>query len=47
MLIYVDPGSGSYLVQLLIAAVLGLGFYFRSGWNYIRSFFSRKKDEKN
>ncbi len=38
-LLYIDPGSGSYLVQVLIAAVLGVLFYFKTGWNWIKSFF--------
>ena len=25
-LLYIDPGSGSYLVQALVAAVLGVAF---------------------
>ena len=45
MLLYVDPGSGSYIVQLIIAAVLGIGFYFKTGWNYIKSFFRKNKRE--
>jgi hypothetical protein len=44
--LYVDPGSGSYLVQLIIAAVLGAAFYFKSGLNYIKSFFRRNKKEE-
>lgn len=46
ILLYIDPGSGSYLVQLIIAAVLGVVFYFKSYWYRIKSFFSRsrKKD---
>ncbi|MFN5335010.1 MAG: hypothetical protein ACK5BV_07480 [Bacteroidota bacterium] len=40
-LIYIDPGSGSYLVQVIIAAVLGVAFYFKTGWNWIKSFFVR------
>lgn len=28
-LLYLDPGSGSYLLQLLIAGVLGALFVFR------------------
>lgn len=44
-LLYIDPGSGSYLVQVLIAAVLGVGFFFRNLRTYIKSFFSRS--EKN
>jgi hypothetical protein len=45
MLLYVDPGGGSYLVQILIAAILGAAFYIKAGWNYIKSIFKRKKDD--
>jgi hypothetical protein len=43
ILLYIDPGSGSYLVQMIIAAILGALFYFKSAWWKIKSFFSRKK----
>ena len=43
--LYVDPGSGSYLVQMIIAAVLGALFYFKNIWWRIRMFFTRKKEE--
>ena len=33
---YLDPGSGSFLLQLLIAALLGGAFLFRS---YLKKFF--------
>ncbi|TAK12982.1 MAG: hypothetical protein EPO32_06970 [Anaerolineae bacterium] len=26
---YLDPGSGSFIIQLLVASFLGLGFAFR------------------
>lgn len=42
-LLYLDPGSGSYLVQVIIAAVLGVGFFFKNFWLGIRSFFTGKK----
>lgn len=42
-LLYVDPGSGSYLVQMIIAAVLGVMFYFKSIWWKIKSIFTRNK----
>ena len=46
VLLYIDPGSGSYLIQVIIAAVLGVAFYFRNRWWKFRSFLSRnKKDE--
>ena len=40
-LIYIDPGSGSYLVQILVAAVLGIAFFFKNIALYVRYFFSR------
>ncbi|MDQ3682848.1 MAG: hypothetical protein M3352_07230 [Bacteroidota bacterium] len=49
LLIYIDPGSGSFLVQAVIAAALGIAFFFKNIVAYIRHFFSvffHKKDEK-
>jgi TRAP-type uncharacterized transport system fused permease subunit len=46
-LLYIDPGSGSYLVQVIIAAILGALFYFKSLWWKIKSFFTKnKKDDR-
>jgi hypothetical protein len=45
ILLYVDPGSGSYLVQAIIAAILGALFYFKTIWWKIKSFFHRPKKE--
>lgn len=46
ILLYVDPGSGSYLIQVIIAAILGALFYFKTIWWKIKSFFHRpKKDD--
>lgn len=42
---YIDPGNGSYLVQMIIAGVLGALFYFKSLWFRIRSFFSKNKNK--
>ena len=38
---YLDPGSGSFLIQLLIAALLGGAFVIRSYWGKILEFFRR------
>ena len=46
-LIYVDPGSGSYLIQLIIAAVLGGLFYFKNLWWKIKAFFTGRKKEED
>jgi len=41
--LYIDPGSGSYLVQVIIAAVLGFLFYFKNIWFRIKAFFKKDK----
>jgi hypothetical protein len=38
---YLDPGSGSYLLQLLIAGLLGGAFAIRASWDKIKNFFRR------
>ena len=43
-LLYIDPGSGSYLVQMIIAAVLGGLFYIKTIWRRVKLFFSKNKD---
>jgi len=45
-LLYIDPGSGSYLVQAIIAAVLGVAFYFKTIWFRIKSLFGGTKAKK-
>lgn len=44
--LYIDPGSGSYLVQAIIAAIVGALFYFKNIFWRIKAFFFRpKKDD--
>ncbi len=38
---YLDPGSGSYLLQLLIAGLLGAAFAVRASWGRIKALFGR------
>lgn len=48
-LLYIDPGSGSYLVQVIVAAVLGVAFFFRNLRMMISAFFARifgRRDKK-
>ena len=40
---YLDPGSGSMLIQIIIAAVLGAGVAIRVFWKNIKAFFTGKK----
>ena len=45
ILLNVDPVSGSYLIQVIIAAILGALFYFKNAWLKIKAFFWRPKKE--
>jgi len=38
---YIDPGTGSYIVQALIAGMLGILYFFKNIRLYLLSFFSR------
>lgn len=44
---YLDPGSGSFILQLLLATLLGLGFMFKGYWRKLLGLFKRKSDEKD
>jgi hypothetical protein len=44
-LLYLDPGSGSFLIQLLLAAALGIGVAARMYWAKVKSLFGGKKKE--
>lgn len=44
---YVDPGTGSYLLQMLLAGILGAGFAVRSFWTQIRTTLSTWKRGKH
>ena len=30
---YIDPGSGSFMIQMIIAAVVGLGYTLKMYWS--------------
>ena len=48
---YLDPGTGSFLLQLLIAAFLGATFLFRNYigrfFRYIRNLFIKSEENKD
>jgi len=43
---YLDPGSGSYLLQLLIAGFLGGLFALRASWGRIKSYFQKRSSHE-
>lgn len=44
ILLYIDPGSGSYVVQMLIAGILGSLFFFKNAWVKFKNFITGKKE---
>ena len=45
-LAYLDPGSGSFMIQALIAALAGVAVTLRAYWSRIRSFFGAEAPEE-
>ena len=43
---YLDPGTGSLLLQGLIAGLAAAGAAITVYWNKLKSFFSKKKNGK-
>jgi hypothetical protein len=38
---YIDPGSGSFLIQSLLAGLLGLSFTFKTFWRTLKGRLAR------
>jgi len=41
---YIDPGSGSFIFQVLVGAALGVALGVKAFWRRIVGFFSRRGD---
>ncbi len=44
---YLDPGSGSFILQLLLATLLGGAFILKTYWRRITGFFRSKSSKEN
>ena len=44
---YLDPGSGSYILQLILAGLLGAAVAVRIYWKRIKGFFSKGQEMKD
>ena len=48
---YLDPGSGSYIFQILLAALLGASFAIKTFWRnialFVSNLFSRGQERDN
>jgi hypothetical protein len=43
---YIDPGTGSYVFQMLMGALLAVGFSYRSVKSWVKTKFTRKSELK-
>ena len=47
---YIDPGTGSYVTQVLVAAIVSVGFVVRAYWSRLtdacRRLFSSRRDKR-
>lgn len=41
--LYLDPGSGSFLIQLIIAAFAGVGIAIGANWAKLKRWLGKKK----
>ena len=50
ILAYLDPGSGSFILQLILASLVGSLFLFKNFWkkllSFLRGIFSRDRSDK-
>lgn len=46
VLLYIDPGSGSLLLQFLIGIALGISMFFKTIKYKLQSLFGRKKQDE-
>jgi hypothetical protein len=46
-LLYIDPGSGSYVIQVIAAALLGAAFWIKMSWQRIKAFFTGNKIKRS
>ena len=45
--LYLDPGTGSFILQVLIAAFIGGVFAVRTQWSRIKKLLNKKKAESD
>ncbi len=44
---YLDPGTGNFLIQLLIGGFLGIGIFLKIYWSKITGLFKKKNNEED
>ena len=47
VLLYIDPGTGSIVLQAIVAGIAGVSLFIKFGWRRMFRFFGIKKNDKN
>jgi len=47
IILYIDPGTGSLLLQMLIGGIAASIVFIKKKWNKIYSFFKKSKKTNN
>ncbi len=42
---YLDPGTGSFIIQVVIGAIAGSLFFIKQYWQKIKTFLNKNKKE--
>ncbi len=42
---YLDPGTGSFLFQLVIGVLVGAGFLLKVYWKKVKGLFTKQSDD--
>lgn len=43
---YLDPGTGSLIIQILIAGFLGVSYYIKVNWKKVKNYFAKFFSDK-
>lgn len=43
LLLYIDPGNGTLILQVILAGITGALFYFGKLWSRIKKVFAKKE----
>ncbi len=43
---YLDPGSGSYLIQIIVASLASGGYFLKTNWKKIKQVVLKKNRKK-
>jgi len=43
ILLYIDPGTGSIILQAIVAGIAGVTLFIKFGWRRVLRFFGIKK----